>query len=158
MTVNFYSSKRFYVEEILCARRTDGFIRLASPFLSDSYRWNRSIVGELYEGSWRDSGILTSILTSLHCQQWANRVSCFSFIIILQSRYQRFSRPMHLAPVKPTLEYGQKASSPYIRRDINLMKHIQRLVSRIVKGMSALPYEDQHRFERRRLHWDFILA
>ncbi len=62
------------------------------------------------------------------------------------------------------LEYGQQASSPYLRWDIALMERIQRLATSMVKGMRELPYEDRLRrinifsLERRRLCWDLILA
>ncbi len=37
--------------------------------------------------------------------------------------------------VRPILEYGQQASSPYLRRDIVLMQRIQRQATRMVKCM-----------------------
>ncbi len=73
-------------------------------------------------------------------------------------------RPLYSALVRPILEYGQQASSPYLQRDIALMERIQRLATRMVKGMRELPYEDRLRrlnifsFERRRLRGDLILA
>ncbi len=66
--------------------------------------------------------------------------------------------------VRPILECGQQASSPYLRRDIALIERIQRLATRMVKGMRELPYEDRLRRqkifspERRRLRGDLILA
>ncbi len=73
-------------------------------------------------------------------------------------------RPLYLALVRPILEYGQQASSPYLRRDITLMERNQRLATRIVKGMRELPYGDRLRrlnifsLELRRLRGDLILA
>ncbi len=73
-------------------------------------------------------------------------------------------RPPYLALVRPILEYGQQASSPYLRRDIALMEHIQRRATRKVKGMRELSYEERLRrlnivsLERRRLRGDLILA
>ncbi len=58
----------------------------------------------------------------------------------------------------------QQASSPYLRRDIALVERLQRLATRMIKGMRELPYEDRLRrlnifsLERRRLHGDLILA
>ncbi len=66
--------------------------------------------------------------------------------------------------MRPILEYGQQESSPYLRRDIDLMESIQGLAIRMVKGMRELPYEDRlHRLnisslERRRFRGDLILA
>ncbi len=62
------------------------------------------------------------------------------------------------------LEYGQQAPSPYLQRDIALMECIQRLATRMVKGMRELLYEERLRRlnlfspERRRLRGDLILA
>ncbi len=59
---------------------------------------------------------------------------------------------------------SQQVSSPYLRRNIALMERIQRLATRMVKGMRELPYEDRLRrlnifsLERRRLRGDLILA
>ncbi len=104
--------------------------------------------------------------TSLHCQQAANRARRLLFLLrrgfaILTPE---IFRPLYLALVTPILEYGQQASSPYLRRDIDLMERIQRLATRMVKGMRELPYEDRRRrlnifsLERRRLRGDPILA
>ncbi len=47
--------------------------------------------------------------------------------------------------MRPILEYGQQASSPFLRRDIALMDRTQRLATRMVKGMRGLPYKDRLR-------------
>ncbi len=71
---------------------------------------------------------------------------------------------MYLALVRPILEYGQQASSPYLRRDIALMDRIQRLTTCMVKGMREFPYADRLRrldivpLKRRQLRGDLILA
>ncbi len=70
----------------------------------------------------------------------------------------------NLALVRPILEYGQQASSPSLRRDIALMECIQRLATRIVKGMRELLYEGRLRrlnmfsLEYRRFRGNLILA
>ncbi len=72
--------------------------------------------------------------------------------------------PLYQALVRPILEYGQQASSPYLRRDIDLMERMQSLDIRMVKGMRELLYDDRLRrlnissLERRRLRGDLILA
>ncbi len=71
---------------------------------------------------------------------------------------------MYLALVRPNLEYGQQASSPYLQRDIAVMERIQHLATNMVEGMRELPYEERLRrlnlfsLERRRLCGDLILA
>ncbi len=73
-------------------------------------------------------------------------------------------RPLYLALVRPIVEYGQQASSPYLRRDIALMERIQHLATRMVKGMRELPCEHRLRrltifsLQRRRLRGELILA
>ncbi len=68
-----------------------------------------------------------------------------------------------MALVRPVLEYGQQASSPY-PRDIALVTRIQRLATRMVKGMGELPYEGRLRrlnifsLERRRLRGHLTVA
>ncbi len=75
--------------------------------------------------------------TSLRCQQAVNRARR----ILFQLRRgfavltPEIFGPLYLALVRPILEYGQQASSPYLRRNIALMERIQRLATRMVKGM-----------------------
>ncbi len=110
---------------------------------------------------------MTSTLkTSLHCQQAANRARCIlfqlrrGFTVLTPEIFQ----PLFLVLVKPILEYGQQASSPYLQRDIALMERLQRLATRMVKGLRELPYKDRLRrlntfpLERRWLRGDLILA
>ncbi len=54
-------------------------------------------------------------------------------------------RPLYLAFVRPTLEYGLQASPPYLRRDVFMMERLQRLGSRMVKRLRGLSYEDRLR-------------
>ncbi len=74
------------------------------------------------------------------------------------------SRPLYLALVRSILEYGLQASPPYIRQDITMMEKLQRLATRMVKGLRDLSYEDRLRrlnlfsVERRLLRGDPILA
>ncbi len=71
---------------------------------------------------------------------------------------------LYLAPVRPILEYGLQASPTYLRQDIIMMEKLQRLATRMVKGLRDLPYEDRLRrlnlfsIERRLLLGDPILA
>ncbi len=116
----------------------------------------------------KDLGVTVSstFKTSLHCQQAVNRARR----ILFQLRRgfavltPEIFRPLYLALVRPILEYGQQASSPYLQRDIALMERIQRLATRMVKGIRELPYEERLRrlnlfsLERRRLRGDLILA
>ncbi len=109
--------------------------------------------------------VTSTFKISLHFQQAANRARRILFLLRLGFAVltPELVRPLYLALVRPILEYGQQASSPYLRRDIALMERIQRLATHMVKGMKELPYEDRLRrlnilsLERRRLH-NLILA
>ncbi len=91
--------------------------------------------------------LTSTFKTSLHCPQAANRARR----ILFQLRRgfavltPEIFRPLYLALVRPILEYGQQASSPYLRRDIALMERKQRLATCMAKGMRELPYEDRLR-------------
>ncbi len=118
--------------------------------------------------STKDLGVTvaSTFKTYLNCQQAANRTRRIlfrlrrGFAVLTPAIF----RPLYLALVRPILEYGQQASSPNLRRDIDLMERIQRLAARIVKGMRGLPYEVWLRrlnifsLERSRLCGALILA
>ncbi len=73
-------------------------------------------------------------------------------------------RPLYLSLVRPILEFGLQASTPYLRQDIILIEKLQRLATRMVKGLRDLSYENRLRrlnlfsIERRLLRGDLILA
>ncbi len=132
------------------------------PLPSDSFRRNGNIGGGLHERprSYRDLDFqnIPSLSTSSKSRP-AYPVPASSWFCSLDTR--DIPTP---DLVRPFLEYSLQASSPYLRRDINLMEHIQRLATRIVKGMRELPYEDQlcrsniDSFKRCWLCGDLILA
>ncbi len=116
----------------------------------------------------KDPGVTvtSTFKTSLHYQQAVNRARR----TLIQPRREfavltlEIFRLLYQALVRPILEYGQPASSPSLQRDIALMDRIQRLATRMVKGMRELPYEERLRrpnlssLERRRLREDLIPA
>ncbi len=79
-------------------------------------------------------------------------------------RTQETFWPLYLALVRPILEYGLQASSHYPRRDLDLMKRLQRLATIRVKSLRGLSYEERLRrvilftIERRLLRGDLILV
>ncbi len=87
--------------------------------------------------------VTSTFKTSVNCQQAVNRARRILFQ--LQRGFAVLTpeifRPLYLALVRPILEYGQQASSPYLQRDIALMERKQRLVTRMIKGMREPPYE-----------------
>ncbi len=90
---------------------------------------------------------MTSTFKTSHCQQTAN--SARRILFQLRRGFAVLTpeifRPLYLALVRPILEYGQQASSPYLRRDIALMERIQRLATCMIKSITQLPYEDRLR-------------
>ena len=70
--------------------------------------------------------------------------------------------PWYDSIIRPNLDYGIQACSPYLRRDIIHVERLQRLATRMVHGLHSLPYEDRLRrlnlfsLERRRLRGDLI--
>ncbi len=110
--------------------------------------------------------VTSTFKTSLHCQQAVNRARRILFQLRrgFADLTPEIFRPLYLALLRPILEYGQQASSPYLQRDIALMERIQRLATCMVKGVMELPYEERpcrlnlFSLERRRLRGDLILA
>ncbi len=62
------------------------------------------------------------------------------------------------------LEYAMDANAPTLRADINQHERVQRIVTRLVRGLRPVPYEERLRqlnhfsLERRHLRADLILA
>ncbi len=47
--------------------------------------------------------------------------------------------PLYL--IRPILEYAIQAVSPYLQKDIVLTERLQKLATRLVKGLRHFPYE-----------------
>ncbi len=63
-----------------------------------------------------------------------------------------------------TLQYAMEANAPTLRADINQLERVQRLATRLVRGLRHVPYDGRLRqlnlfsLESRRLRADLILA
>ena len=45
--------------------------------------------------------------------------------------------------IRPHLEYGQQASSPYLRKDITILEAVQRRATKLLKSIEHLSYEER---------------
>ncbi len=72
--------------------------------------------------------------------------------------------PLYCAIVRPRLESAMEANAPKLRADINQLERVQRLATRLVRGLRHMPYEERLRqfnhllLECGRLRVSLILA
>lgn len=85
----------------------------------------------------------------------------YSQVISLLER--KTSRVLHLVFVKSGLEYETHAANPCLKFEVGMLERVQRRRTKIVKGLSALSYEERLRhnlfpLSYHRLLGDQILA
>ena len=70
--------------------------------------------------------------------------------------------PLYLSLVRPILDYGAKSWSPHLVRDIQALERVQRRATKLVPGLTQLPYESRcqrlglQTLEERRVRGDMI--
>ena len=113
-----------------------------------------------------DLGIIVSanLKSSMHVSKVAAKAN--SRLGIIKRNFTVLSKdilmPLYLSLVRPILDYGAQAWSPYLLHDIRSLERVQRRASKLVPELSHLPYEERCKhlglqtLQNRRMRGDMI--
>ncbi len=93
----------------------------------------------------RDLGVPldTTFTASAHCIQAANTARRLLFLV--RRSFCELSKtaftPLYCALLWPHLEYAMEANAPTLKADINQLERVQRLATRLVRGLRHGPYD-----------------
>ncbi|CAH8623495.1 unnamed protein product [Schistosoma bovis] len=116
----------------------------------------------------KDLGVILShdLKTTAHCK--AAAVKGFRALWSLRRAFKSFDeetfRILYPIYVRPHLEYCIQAASPCLVKDTNSIERVQRVGTKLVKGLSRLPYDERLKrlnlfpLSYRRTRGDLILA
>ena len=132
-------------------------------FVTDSsgQRTNLPVVAQTNDLGIRVANSFTPTTTSEAAAAKARR-ALFQLKTAIVNKNPEVFVPLYAAFVRPHLEYCVQAWSPYLRKDIQLLEKVQRLATRMIRGMKGMNYEDRLKalnlfsLERRRLRGDLI--
>ncbi len=97
----------------------------------------------------RDLGVPldTTFRASAHCIEAANTARRLLFMV--RRSFCKLSKtaftPLYCALMRPHLEYAMGANAPTLRADINQLERVQRLATRLVRGLRHVQYEERLR-------------